>query len=94
MEPLYIRSEIGDVRVNKVLINYGTCINVMPHSLLKMIGKYDTYLKSNNMVLFNYRGKSSMPLGVIQVDVFVGSPTRPTLFIVIPTKANYNLILG
>lgn len=62
----------------------------MQHSLFKTVGRYDTYLKSNNMVLSNYEGTTSAPLGVIQVDVVVGIITRLTLFVVIPTKANYN----
>lgn len=54
MKHLYLRSKVDGVRVNKVLIDCGSCINVIPHSLLKRIGKYDTDLKSNNMVLSNY----------------------------------------
>lgn len=46
------------------------------------------------MVLSNYMGKTSKCLGVIQVDVVVGTTTRPMLFVVVPTKANYNLLLG
>lgn len=53
--------------------NYGAYINVMPYSLLRKIGKYDTDLKSKNMVLSNYEGKTNMPLGVIQVDVVKGT---------------------
>lgn len=79
--------------INKVLIDYGACINVMPYSLLRKIGKYDIDLKSNNMVLSNYMGNNGRPLRVIQVDVVMGTTTRPTLFIVIQTKVNYNLLL-
>lgn len=56
LKPLYIRAKVEGVGVNNVLIYCGACINVMPHSLLKRIGKYDTDLKSNNMVLSNYEG--------------------------------------
>lgn len=42
----------------------------------------------------NYEGKIWQTLGVIQVDLTVGSITRPTMFMVIPAKANYNLLLG
>lgn len=91
---LYVRDKIDSVGVNGVLIDYGAYINGMPHSFLKRIGKYEIDLKSNNMVLSNYNKKTSRPLGVIQVDVFVGIKTRPTLFVVIPTKENHNLLLG
>lgn len=46
------------------------------------------------MVLLNYEGKTNKTLGVIQVDIMVGTTTRPTLFIVMLTKTNYNLLLG
>lgn len=81
------------VRVNKVLIDYEAYINLMPHSLLNKIKKHDTDLKYNNMVLSNYEGNTSRPLGVFQVDVVVGTTTRLTLFGLIPTKVNYNLLL-
>lgn len=40
------------------------------------------------------KGKTRKPLGFIQVDVVVGTTTRPTLFVVILTKVIYNLLLG
>lgn len=76
------------------MIDSRACINVMSHSLLRKIEKYDMDLKSNNMVMSNYEGGTKRPLGVIQVNVVIGTTTRPTLFIVIPTKANYNLLIG
>lgn len=90
---LYIRAKVECVRINQVLIDYEAYINVMPHSLLKRIGKYDTDLKSNNTVLSNYKGKTNRSLGVIQVDMVIGTTTRPILFVVILTKENYNLLL-
>lgn len=75
LKPLYIRAKVEGLRVNKVLIDCGAYINVMPHSLLNRIGKYDTNLKSKNMVLSNYEGKPSKPLGVIQVDMVIGTIT-------------------
>lgn len=75
LKPLYIRAKVEDVGVNKVIIDCGFCINVIPYSLLKRIDKYDIDLKSNNMVLSNYEGKTSRPLSVTQVDVVVGTTT-------------------
>lgn len=66
----------------------------MPHFMLKKIGKFDTNLKPRNMVLLNYEGKIGHTLGVIQVDLTVGTIIRPTMFMVIASKANYNMLLG
>jgi hypothetical protein len=66
----------------------------MPHSLLRKIGKFDTDLHTHNIVLSNYEGKTGQSMGAIQVDICVGSTVRPTLFLVVPSKANFNLLLG
>ncbi|PNX88179.1 hypothetical protein L195_g044281, partial [Trifolium pratense] len=56
--------------------------------------KYETDLHSHSIVLSNYEGKSDHSWGAIQVDVAIGSSVRPTLFLVVPSKVNYNLLLG
>lgn len=65
----------------------------MPHCLLRRVCEFDTDLSSNNMVLSNYEGKTNKHLGVIKVDVVVGTTTRLTLFVVVPAKVNFNLLL-
>ena len=66
----------------------------MPRFMLKRIGMQDSDVRPHNMVLSNYEGKVGKTLGVIQVNLIVGSLTRPTMFMVIAAKANYNLLLG
>ena len=46
------------------------------------------------MVLSNYEGGIGTTMGVIQLDLKVGSILRPTMFMVISAKPNYNLLLG
>ena len=94
LKPLYITGKIEDVAVNKILVDCGATVNLMPKFLLSKIGKFDTDLKPHNMVLSNYEGKVGATLGVLQVDLTVGTVTRPTMFMVVESKANYNLLLG
>lgn len=51
LKPLFIRTKVENMGINKVLVYGGACINIMPHSMLRKIGKYGTYLKPHNMVL-------------------------------------------
>ena len=51
-------------------------------------------LRQHNMVLSNYEGKTNNIMGVVQVDLVVDTTTRLTLFMVIDSKANFNLLLG
>lgn len=85
LKPFFIWGMVENVGVNKVLVDEGVTINLMPYSLLKHIGMYDTDLRPHNMVLSNYEGKMSISLGVIQVDALVRTITRPILIMVLST---------
>lgn len=91
---MFIRAKVDNVGIHKVLVDGEACINIMSHFSLKKIRKRDTDLKPHNMVLSNYEGMTSKTLGVIQVEVVVGTTYIPTLFMVFPTKAKYNLLIG
>jgi len=94
LKPLFIQAKVGDVIVNKVLVDGGVVVNLMSQSLLKRIGKCDVDLKPHNIVLLNYEGKTRFSLGAFQVNLSIGSVTRLTLFMVVPSKSNFNLLLG
>lgn len=94
LKPLFIRAKVDKKWVNKVFVDGGVMVNRMSCSLLKKIGKYDTYLRPHNVVLLHYEGKTSHIMGVILVELAVGNLTRPTIFMVISSKENYNLLLG
>lgn len=49
--------------------------------------------KPHNMVLSNYEGKVGTIMGVIQVDLKIGTITRSTMFMVVES-ANYNLLMN
>ncbi|XP_050898918.1 uncharacterized protein LOC127105755 [Lathyrus oleraceus] len=94
LKPLSITGKVKDVPVNKILVNYGATVNLMSHRMLRKIGKYDTDAKPHNMVLTNYEGKLDSTMGVIQVELTVWIVTRSIMFVIVETKANYNLLLG
>jgi len=62
LKPLFIQAKVDDVKVNKVLVDGGVVVNLMPHSQPKRIGKCDADLKPQNIVLSNYEGKLGSPL--------------------------------
>jgi len=62
---LFIQAKVDDIGVNKVLIDGGVTVNLMPQSLLKKIGKFDTDLKPHNIVMSNYEGKTRHSLRAI-----------------------------
>ena len=51
LKPLLVRAKVEETAINMVLVDYGATINIMPHHILKKIGKFDTDIRSHNMVL-------------------------------------------
>lgn len=94
LEPFFLKSKVKDTTIKKILVDGGAAINLMPHFLLRKIGKYDTDLRPHNTVLSDYTGKSGHTMGIIHVDLTVRSITWPNVFMVITSKASYNLLLG
>jgi len=80
--------------INKVLVDGGATVNLFPQSFLKRIGLFDSDLKPHNVVLTNYEGTTGNSLGAIEVDLVGGSISRTTTFMVVPSKANFNVLLG
>lgn len=65
MKPLFIRANMYFKAVNKVFVDGGVTVNLMPYLIFKRMGKTDEDLRPHNMVLSNYEGKTSNILGVI-----------------------------
>lgn len=61
MNPFFFKSKVDNYSVNKVLVDSGASVNLMPHSLLSKTGKFYTDLKPYSMVLSNYEGKLVIP---------------------------------
>jgi len=94
LKPLFIQAKVNDIGVNKVLVDGGATVNLLPQSFLKKIGIADSDLKPHNVVFSNYEGTSGHFVGAVEVDLMVGSVNQTTMFLVVPSKANFNMLLG
>nr|KYP33636.1 hypothetical protein KK1_045501 [Cajanus cajan] len=94
LKPLLLTLMIEGVEVNKVLVDGGAAINILPQTILKCFGKTLAYLKPHNILISDYAGKSSQLEGMILLDAQIGSVKRTTMFIVTSSKANFNVLLG
>lgn len=94
LKPLFIRAKVDGIAVNQVFVDGGASVNLIPYILFKKMEKCVDDLQHHNTVLSNYEGKTSNILGVVQVDLVVGTTTRLKLFMVINSKENFNLLLG
>ena len=80
--------------VGRVFVDGGAVLNVMPVLTLKKLGKTTSDLISTNMQMTSFTSGISKAIGVLMIDVTVGSKTSPTAFFVIDAKPSYSTLLG
>jgi hypothetical protein len=77
-----------------MLADTGAAVNIMPYSVLHRLGCSTGDLIKTNIMLSDFNGQTSEALGVLNVDLTVGSKTVPTSFFVVNSKSTYTILLG
>jgi hypothetical protein len=80
--------------INRMLVDGGACINIMPWTLFKKLGHKEDELMRTNMTLSGFAGEASNARGIISKELIVGSKIIPTIFFVVDTREKYNALLG
>nr|KYP47524.1 hypothetical protein KK1_030860 [Cajanus cajan] len=76
-----------------MLVDGGATINIRPKTLLKRLGKDMSNLKPLNILISDYANKSYDLNGMIILDVQVVSVRRMTMFIMVSSNVNSNVLL-
>ena len=80
--------------MNKMLVDGGASINLMPYTTFRKLGKGPEDLMETDMMLKDFGGNTSKTRGTINVELTIGSKTLLTTFFVIDGKGSYSLLLG
>jgi hypothetical protein len=94
MKPLYIKGHLDGMLVDRMLVDGGACVNIMPCALFQKLGHKEDELMRTNMTLSGFSGKVSEAKGIILKELMVGSKIVPTTFFVVDVKVRYNVLLG
>jgi hypothetical protein len=89
MRPLYIKGHLDGMPINRMLVDGGACVNIMPWSLFSKLGHKEEALLKTNMTLSGYSGEVSDAKGIISKDLMVNSKTVPMAFFVVDIKCRY-----
>jgi hypothetical protein len=93
LKALYLKGYINDHLVNKMLVDTGAAVNIMPYLVLRRSGHSAEDLIKTNVMLSDFNGQASEAQGVLNVDLTVGSKTVPTSFFIISSKSMYTVLL-
>jgi hypothetical protein len=94
MRPLFLRGYINGKPLNKMFVDGGAAVNVMPYTTFRKLGLDLGDLTPTTIVLNDFAGNPSDTKGCVHVDFMIGSKTLLTTFFVIEGKGAYSLLLG
>jgi hypothetical protein len=94
LKALYLKGYINGHLVNKMLVDTGAVVNIMPYSVLHRLGHSVEDLIKTNVTLSDFIGQASEAQGVFNVDLAVGSKTVTTSFFIVSSKSTYTVLLG
>ncbi|KAM2661513.1 hypothetical protein EV2_023811 [Malus domestica] len=91
---LFISGYVREHKVNRMLMDSGSAINIMPNLTMTTIGiKVDELSLSRLLIQgFNHRGQRAM--GMVRMEMIIGELKSSTIFHVIDARTSYNLLLG
>jgi predicted aspartyl protease len=73
LKALYLKGYINGQPVNKMLVDTGAVVNIMPYSGLHRLGRSTGDLIKTNIMLSDFNGQISEAQGILSVDLTVGS---------------------
>jgi predicted aspartyl protease len=94
LKALYLKGYINGQLVNKILVDTGAAVNIMPFSVLRRLRHSTRDLIKTNITLSDFNGQTSEAQGVLNVDLIVGSKTVPISFFIVNSKSTYTVLLG
>ena len=94
LRPLYMKAHINSKPINRMLIDEGAMLNMMPYSTVRKLGRTHKDLKETNMTMSNFTGGSTPVLGFSIAKLRVGLRTTNTVFFIVDLKLGYAVLLG
>jgi hypothetical protein len=94
LKALYLKGYINGQLINKMFVNTGAAVNIMPYSVLRRLGRSTGDLIKTNVTLSDFNDQTSEAQGILSVDLIMGSKTVPTSFFIVNSKSTYIVLLG
>ncbi|KAK9667314.1 hypothetical protein RND81_14G247800 [Saponaria officinalis] len=91
---LYLKVRLEGKTVSKVLVDNGATSNIVPITILQLIGKIEDDITSGKVTVVGFAGTPEFCEGTIMLTVKVGSCTLTMPFYVVRGITSYNALLG
>ena len=83
LKPLYIKAHMDGRPVNRVLVDNGAAVNILPTSKLRKLFKIESNLIATDVSVSDFAGGATKTKGVIPTEIKVGSKVATVAFFVV-----------
>ncbi|KAM1794418.1 hypothetical protein ACFX11_034897 [Malus domestica] len=91
---IFISRYIREHKVNHMLMDDGSAINIMPKSTMTIIGIKVDELSLSCLLIQGFNQGGQRAMGMIRVKMNIGELKSSTIFHVIDARTSYSLLLG
>jgi len=92
--PLYIAGDIKNVTINRILLDCGSAVNLLPFKTLKMVGLSVSQLTPTCLTIQGFNQVGQKAMGTIILKVTIEDLSTDVVFHVIDANTSYNVLLG
>ncbi|KAA0038070.1 uncharacterized protein E5676_scaffold237G001190 [Cucumis melo var. makuwa] len=92
--PLYVSGYFREQRVDRILIDNGSGINVMLKSTMRQLGILMEEFSNSKLVIQSFNQGNQRVIGKIRLELIIGDLKSSALFHVIDSRTTYKLLLS
>ncbi|KAH0754816.1 hypothetical protein KY290_025086 [Solanum tuberosum] len=92
--PLFMVGFAREKRVNRILVDGGSGINILPIRTMKELGISTTDLTENRLMIQGFNQGGQRSIGTVKIDLTIGELQSSVWLHVIDAKTSYNILLG
>ena len=93
-KPLYVKMHVNGKPVGRVLVDNGSTINVILMQILPALMKKEEDMIYTNLTIIAVIRGITNPLGVLPLEITMGTKTCLETFFVIKSTVSYKIFLG
>ncbi|OMO89495.1 Retrotransposon gag protein [Corchorus capsularis] len=94
IKPLYIKAHVDGIPLNRVFVDNGATVNLIPFSSLRKLGKSTNDLIKSDVTVSDFSGAIKKTRGILPTQFTIGSKTSLSAFFVVDSSSTYNMLLG
>ncbi|KAL0349787.1 UNVERIFIED_CONTAM: hypothetical protein Sradi_4127900 [Sesamum radiatum] len=91
--PLFVAGYVREQKVNRILIDGGSAVNILPLRILKELGIPINELSNSRLMIQGFNQGGQRAVGIIRMQLTMEDMVSSTLFHVIDAKTSYNMLL-